>query len=391
MASQAWQAHWQQLRQDKQQQQSWRQMHIRQWPSAQLDFICNDYLGLARSRLMRLALAEGARRYGAGAGSSPMLQGYFSSHQQLAAELASWLGRDSCLLFSSGYAANLALMQSFARFSQRTFLDHSCHASLVDGLAFAPQNWRRYPHLRLDILEQWLARGEAAQRRLVVSETLFSMDGDQLPAQQMARLTQQHQALLILDDAHGIACTGAQAKGICADLDQQQAPLVMGSLAKALGGAGAFVVGPTELLQTVQQLARPLVYSTALSPAMAYASRQALAYVQQQPQLQADLQANIQHFRQGAKHYGLPLLAVGGPIQALILQQNARALAWAAQLEKQGILVAAIRPPTVGPNQARLRISISAQHSRAQIEQLLEALNDLQRQEAEALTLEAQP
>lgn len=345
---------------------------------AYLNFCSNDYLALAAHPQVSSALAEAARQYGAGAGASPLVCGRSLPHAALETELAAWLRRDRALLFSSGYLANLAVATAFI--SGRGALiaeDRRNHASLLDGALLSRARLRRYRHGDPAALAA-LLRGPETQK-LVLTDSVFSMDGDIAPLRELAEACRTAAALLAVDDAHGLGVLGESGAGAleAAGLGQAEVPLLVGTFGKALGTAGAFIAGPEPLIELLVQRARSYIYSTAQPPALAAATLAALHVLRAEPARRRVLQQNIARFRQRAQAAGIALARSDTPIQPLILGTAARALAAAATLRARGILVQAIRPPTVPRGGARLRITLSSGHDGGQIDRLVDALAEI--------------
>lgn len=349
-----------------------------------LDFAGNDYLGLARDPRVQTAQAEGARRFGAGAGASHLVSGHLAVHDALEDALAQWTGRQRALLFSTGYMANLGVLQALADSNTAVFQDRLNHASLLDGATLSGARSRRFHHRDSADLERLLARSSAAHK-LVVSDGVFSMDGDVADIATLAHASQQHNAWLMIDDAHGLGVLGADGSGCVAGFDSQAVPILVGTLGKALGTAGAFVAGDAALIDHLTQFARSYIYTTAQPPSIAAATLEALTIVQREPEHRQRLQCHIDYFRQQAQALGLPLADSHTPIQPLLLGNEPRTMAWAAKLAQRGIHVGAIRPPTVPNGAARLRITLSARHSLSDIDRLIEGLSACQREEAVCL------
>ncbi|MGE6606846.1 8-amino-7-oxononanoate synthase [Halomonas sp. NPDC076908] len=378
--SEAWQQRLADARAHRQQTDRWRTRQVAK--SNTLNFAGNDYLGIAQDPRVSEAQAAGARRYGAGAGASHLVSGHLEIHDALEEALARWTGRERALLFSTGYMANLGVLQALADRHTAIFQDRLNHASLIDGAVLSGARSRRFHHRNAIDLASLLALSDCAHK-LVVSDGVFSMDGDIADIATLVEVSQQHSAWLMIDDAHGVGVLGDNGSGcVGSTWNSADVPILVGTLGKALGTAGAFVAGDTELIDHLIQFSRSYIYTTAQPPAIAAATLKALEIVQSEPELRAQLNANIAYFRRQATHLGLPLSASHTPIQPLILADEARTLHWAARLHQHGVHVGAIRPPTVPKGEARLRITLSARHSRHQIERLLGALAACQREEA---------
>ena len=350
-----------------------------------LSFCSNDYLGLANHPDVVAAFKRGLDEYGAGSGASHLVTGHTKAHAALEEELAAFTGRSRALLFGSGFMANVGVLTTLLDDNDHVFEDKLNHASLLDGGRFSGASFRRYPHLDMARLGASLQAAEGDGVSFVVSDGVFSMDGDLAPLGELLQTAERHNAVVMIDDAHGFGCLGAtgggivelaQAQGVV--VDEQRLPVLVGTLGKAFGTAGAFVVGSDDLIETLIQFCRPYIYTTALPAAVAVATRTSLRLAQQDSWRRAHLLALVQRFRRGAGELGLRLLDSPTQIQALPLGTPERALAASRQLEAQGILVTAIRPPTVPPGTARLRITFSAAHTEQQVDMLLAALAALQ-------------
>ena len=339
-----------------------------------VNFCSNDYLGLAADPILRDAAIEALAHYGVGAGAAALLGGWTTAHHTFSIALARYLRRDRALLFSSGYLANLGVLSTLAGRHDEIFHDKLNHASLIDGVRLSGAKSTRYRHADVDDLAHRLAASRAS-RRIIVSDGVFSMDGDRAPLAELARLAQRHDALLICDDAHGFGVLG-DGRGLVAEaeLDQDEVPLLVVTFGKALGAAGAAVVGREDLIERLLQHARPFIYDTAAPPAVVAACAAALELLQYDDSRSARLKTNIEHFRTALAAAGIEGSGSTTPIQPLVLGDDARALAVAAALHEAGYYVRAIRPPTVPEGTSRLRICLSAAHDPTQIEGLVEAL-----------------
>ncbi|MEJ2347032.1 MAG: 8-amino-7-oxononanoate synthase [Gammaproteobacteria bacterium] len=343
----------------------------REW----LSFCSNDYLGLANHPEVVAALCRGAERYGAGSGAAHLVTGHSAAHHALEEELAAFVGRPRALLFSTGYMANLGVMSALLGPGDSVLEDRLNHASLLDAGLLCQARFQRYPHADSAALARKLrARGEG--ERLVASDGVFSMDGDLAPLPQLAAAAAAGDAWLMVDDAHGLGVLGAGGRGSLEHfgLGVAEVPILMGTLGKALGTFGAFVAGTDELIETLIQAARSYIYTTAPPPAVAEATRASLRLVQTEGWRRERLQALVARFRRGAAELGLALMDSHTPIQPLLAGGNAEALAMSEGLAEGGILVSAIRPPTVPAGTARLRITFSAAHTDEHVDRLLDAL-----------------
>lgn len=336
-----------------------------------LNFCGNDYLGLASAPQLLQAYADGALKYGAGSSGSPLVTGQHQIHQQLTEQLSDWLGVERALLFSSGFAANHAMLTTLADKQDTLLLDKLSHASLIDGALHSNASFKRFSHNDTAALAQLLAKHNAA---MVVTEGVFSMDGDSPDLTSMLALCNKHSAMLLLDDAHGIGVLGPQGEGSAAaqGVSNNQLFCTMANFGKALGVAGAFVAGSKTVIDYLEQFARHYVYSTALSPALCAAVLKSIGLCRVEHWRRDKLQSNIALFRQLADD--LPLLPSQTAIQVVVLGSSERALAVSQQLKTAGIWLSAIRPPTVAKGSARLRITLSTQHTEQDIQLLVQQL-----------------
>ena len=343
-----------------------------------LAFCSNDYLGLARHPRVVEAFIDAAREWGVGSGASHLVSGHCREHHALEEELAEFALRPRALLFSTGYMANLAVVTALLGQGDRVFEDRLNHASLLDAGLASGARFARYPHTDVDALGIRLERAGAG-RTMVVTDGVFSMDGDIAPLRELAAACRKNGAWLFVDDAHGLGVLGDTGRGSveAAGLGTDDVPILMGTLGKAFGTSGAFVAGSGELVETLLQQARTYIYTTALPPAMAAAARAALHVAQQEPWRRQQVLAHVAHFRREATGLGLQLLDSCTPIQPVVLGSEAAAVAASDALRAQGLWVPAIRPPTVPAGTSRLRITFSAAHETADVDRLLEALGRL--------------
>lgn len=350
------------------------QMQINGLPM--LNFCSNDYLGLAADpRIKQAVCADDSAGWGSGA--AHLVTGHHLHHHLLEDELADWLGVERVLLFSTGYMANLAVQQTLMQKGDRILGDKLNHASLIDGALASGADFKRYAHLDYQALESRLEQSQAPT--LIVSDSVFSMDGDLADLAKLQQLSNKHQAWLFVDDAHGLGVLGKQGKGSFDHFNLQidADNILVGTFGKAFGTSGSFVAGSSVLIESLIQFARPFIYTTAMSPMNALATRTALKLLREGDDLRDQLHANIAQFRVGAKALGLNLMPSTSAIQPILLGDSAKAVAWSEALKKAGFWVAAIRPPTVPQNQARLRVTLSAAHNSDQIDDLLQELSKL--------------
>lgn len=344
-----------------------------------LAFCSNDYLGLANHPGIVAALQDSAGKYGVGSGAAHLVNGHHIEHQRLEEALAEFTGRQRALLFSTGYMANLGAINALAEKGDVIFQDRLNHASLIDGGRLSEATMWRYRHSNIADLTRRMAKSDA-ENKLVITDGVFSMDGDCAPLTELAALTKQQQGWLMVDDAHGFGVLGKHGAGLVEEqgLNSDQVPVLMATLGKAVGTAGAFIAGDDDLIEYLIQSARTYIFTTAMPPAVAAATRYSLGVIKEESWRREQLQSLIHRFKQGAMELGLPMMASDTSIQPLLVGGSDQALAYSQQLLEQGILVTAIRPPTVPDGEARLRITITAAHTDTQIDQLLSALERLQ-------------
>jgi 8-amino-7-oxononanoate synthase len=348
-----------------------------------LNFASNDYLGLAQHPALTENLVRAAAQWGVGASAAHLLGGHRQEHGELEGKLARWTGRESALLFSTGYMANLGAMQALLGAGDPgsgpgqavCVQDKLNHASLLDASRLSDAELVRYVHADVASAKRQLAT-RAGAPALLATDGVFSMDGDVAPLAELASLCKTQQATLMVDDAHGIGVLGADGAGSVteANLACNQVPVLMATLGKALGVAGAFVAGSAALIDGLVQFARPHVYTTALPPALAAAASTAIDIARFEHWRRDKLARLVAHFRRGARERGIVLLDSRTPIQPVAIGASKAALVAMQSLEAQGFFVPAIRPPTVAQGKARLRVVLSARHEEAEVEQLLNAL-----------------
>ncbi len=343
-----------------------------------LSFCSNDYLGLANHPDVIHALQQGALTYGAGSGSAHLVSGHSVAHQALEEELAEFTGRSRALLYSTGYMANQGVIAALLGRGDTIYQDRLNHASLIDGGLLSRAHLKRYPHNDLSVLAGQLENHSSGEA-LVAVDGVFSMDGDLAPLTELANLCADHAAWLLVDDAHGLGVLGQNGRGSVEHFGLKQAdvPILMGTLGKAFGTFGAFVAGSEELIETLIQQSRSYIYTTALPPAVAEATRTSLQLVQKESWRRDHLQQLIKQFRAGAEQLGLLLMASETAIQPILAGTAERAVRWSKSLQMAGLLVTAIRPPTVPEGSARLRVTLSASHTAEQVDRLLDALGRL--------------
>lgn len=340
-----------------------------------VDFSSNDYLGLAGHPALAAAMAECARRCGAGSGASHLISGHGREHAALEEELAAFTGRERALLFSTGYMANLGVVTALAGRGESVLLDRLSHASLIDAGLLSGARFRRYPHCDAAAARR-LLNESTPQTTVLATDGVFSMDGDVAPLPALAEAARAHDAWLVVDDAHGIGVLGKHGRGATelAGLGCEQVPALVGTLGKAFGTFGAFVAGASPLIDFLIQRARAYIYTTALPQPVAAAARSALRIAQQETWRRERALALTARFRAAAREAGVPLADSVTPIQPIPLASASAALAAQRALLEAGFWVVAIRSPTVPAGAERLRITLTAAHDESQVDALVESL-----------------
>jgi 8-amino-7-oxononanoate synthase len=347
-----------------------------------LSFASNDYLGLASHPRMVDAVAQGVLQWGVGAGASEYLGGHFPPHRDLETRLAEFVGADKALHFATGYMANIGIVPALAGRGDAIFADKLNHASLIDAVRLSLAFSHRYPHCDLGVLEGQLSANRA-KHRLILTDAVFSMDGDIAPLPELLALAERFDAWLLVDDAHGLGVLGPQGRGSAAHFGLKPAGrlIVMGTLGKAAGVSGAFVAGDADIIDWLAQSARTAIYTTGVPPVLAVALLEGLSLLENGDDLRAHLHVLINRLRIGlapvCARTGWHLPPSATAIQPVVIGGNAETLAIADALLERGIWAPAIRPPTVPEGQARLRISLSASHGEMQIDELITALTEV--------------
>jgi 8-amino-7-oxononanoate synthase len=340
-----------------------------------LNFCSNDYLGLANHPSVITAFKQAVDNYGVGSGSAHLICGHSTAHHALEEELAAFTGRERALLFSTGYMANMGVISALLDKNDLVLEDKLNHASLLDGGLLSGAFFKRYLHANSENLQAKITQA-TAKKTLIVSDGVFSMDGDLALLPELVEISNKNQAGLMIDDAHGLGVLGKNGAGVVEHFacSQNDVPILIGTFGKAFGTAGAFVAGSEELIETLIQKARTYIYTTAMPAAIAQATRASLQIVIYENWRREKLKALVKQFRSGAAQLGLTLMDSDTPIQPLLIGDTGQAVILSQQLLELGCLVSAIRPPTVPQGKARLRITFSANHQASDVEFLLTAL-----------------
>lgn len=351
--------------------------HIAVDGKSYLAFCSNDYLGLANHPNLLVAMQQGAQQWGVGAGAAHLVSGHFEAHHQLEQKLAGFVRKPAALLFSTGYMANIGVIQALVGKDDTVFADKLNHASLNDAMQLSRATVKRYRHGDLDLLATMLSQTQSG-RKLVITDAVFSMDGDIAPLRELLALCEKYDAWLYVDDAHGFGVLGTQGRGSLAHFGIASKRIIyMATLGKAAGVFGAFVAAEQTVIDTLINHAHSYVYTTASPPALSVALMQSLKLIEQGEDLRMHLQRLVVHLRYGLSDLPWQLMPSDTAIQPLLIGDNKKALSLSEGLRDLGIWVAAIRPPTVPQGTARLRITLSAAHSAADVEKLIGALHEL--------------
>jgi 8-amino-7-oxononanoate synthase len=344
-----------------------------------LSFCSNDYLGLANHPALKKAFIAAVEQDGVGSGAAHLLTGHSRYHAELELALADFTGQQRVLLFSSGYQANLGLIDGLMNRGDVIIQDKLNHASLLDGGRLSAAEQLRYQHADMAALAKRLQQSEQANNRLIISDGVFSMDGDIAPLPELMSLAQQHNTAVMIDDAHGFGVLGKTGRGTVQhwQISPEDMPIEMGTFGKAFGTSGAFIAADEVVIESLTQQARTYVYTTAQPAAIAAATIVSLQLVRDENWRRDKLQALIAQFRKGAQALGLDLMPSMTAIQPVIIGDEKQAIKIGQALETKGLLVGVIRPPTVPEGSARLRITLSANHDEQHVKQLLDALEEI--------------
>ncbi|UVT20727.1 MAG: 8-amino-7-oxononanoate synthase [Nitrospira sp.] len=336
----------------------------------------NDYLGLSTHPEVIRAAIEATEQYGTGSGASRLISGTLPPHARLEAALATFKGTEAALLFGAGYLANLGVIPNLIARGGLILADRLCHASLIDGCRLSHADFRVFRHLDCAHVESLLRRRSTNRPTLIITEGLFSMDGDLAPLPDLVSLAERYGAMLYVDDAHGTGIIGPTGRGTIEHFGlEQRIPFHMGTLSKALGNHGAYVVGPNDLIQYLINTTRPFIFTTALPPAIAAAASAALDVIQHEPERRARLWSNRQRLFNGLLRLGFRMTQTVGPILPVLVGGAANASALAEQLLSHGIYAPAIRPPTVPDGTSRIRFTVTSEHTADQIDEALRVLD----------------
>lgn len=340
-----------------------------------LNFCSNDYLGLADDPRLKEAAAACLKEEGVGAGASRLISGNMASHQRLEEALARFKGTESCLLFSTGYMANVGIISAIFGRGDIIFSDRLNHASIVDGILLSRAEFRRYPHRDMAALEEILRSASGFKQRGIITDSVFSMDGDMAPLQEIVALAQKYECLVMIDEAHALGVMGRGGRGLAEHFGvEEKIDIQMGTLSKAAGCFGAYCCGSKTLISYLVNKARSFIYTTGMPPSIAAAAHRAVEIIETEPRLRQSLWENTRYMKEALDRIGFNTLDSETPIIPIIVGESERAVAFSSRLFQEGILVSAIRPPTVPSRTARLRLTVTAAHTREDLDYTLEKL-----------------
>ena len=340
-----------------------------------LNLSSNDYLGLAQDPRLIAAAQDAAARWGAGAGASRLVSGHLALHATVEEKLAAFKGTQAAVIFSTGYMANLGVISALVGPGDAVFGDKLNHASIYDGIKLSGAALHRFPHRDLNRLEELLRQHQDARRRLIITDSVFSVDGDLAPLAELVALKERFGAALMIDEAHATGVLGARGAGLAEALGLTgRIEVHLGTFSKALGSLGGYVAGDQRLIDYLYNRSRSFIYSTALAPPVLGAIAAALELVAQEPERRLYLQEESEKFRRGLSQAGLDILGSETQIIPVLVGENARTLDFAARLRREGLMAVALRPPTVPPGRARVRFSLSVAHSREDLARALETI-----------------
>jgi glycine C-acetyltransferase len=340
-----------------------------------LNFCSNDYLGLASDLRLQEAAARALVQYGVGSGASRLVCGNSFEHEALEKEIALLKHTEAALVFNSGYAANTGIIPALVGRDDVVFSDKLNHASIVDGIILSRADLKRYPHCDMAALADLLEKTKTSGRKLIVTDTVFSMDGDIAPLKEITALARRYGAWLMVDEAHAFGVFGARGAGLVEAMGLEgQVDVQMGTLSKAAGVSGAYVAGSNTLRDYLVNHARSFIYTTAQPSALAVAAGEALRIIRDEPSRRERLKKNADHLRKEIRAFGFDTLNSQSPIIPLVLGEADKALLWSKEFFKRGIFVSAIRPPTVPEHTARLRITVTSEHTSGDLSRLLDVL-----------------
>ncbi len=338
-----------------------------------LNFCSNNYLGLADDPRLKQTAIESIEKEGIGSGASRLVCGNMQAHRQLEEKIAQFKGVESCLVFSCGYMANVGIISSVFERGDIIFSDKLNHASMIDGIILSGAAFKRYPHKDMNVLEEWLKESRGFKKRGILTDSVFSMDGDMAPLDKIVELAQRYNAIVMIDEAHAVGILGEKGKGAAEyfKLDEK-IDIQMGTLSKAAGVFGAYCCGSKSLIDFLINHARSFIYTTGLPPFVAACARRAIELIEEEPQRRTRLAEYAEYMRRGLNGMGFNTLESQTPIIPVLLKDSSAAVQFSRKLFEHRIFVQAIRPPTVPANTARLRLTVMATHQRSDLDFALE-------------------
>lgn len=346
-----------------------------------LNFCSNNYLGLADDPRLHQAVLESMKREGIGSGASRLVCGNMSSHRHLEEKIAQFKGAEDCLVFSTGYMANVGIISSVFEHGDIIFSDKLNHASIIDGILLSGTAFKRYPHKDVNVLEQWLKESQGFKKRGIITDSVFSMDGDLAPLDKVVELAHRYDALVMIDEAHALGILGQKGTGAAEHFGvQDKIDIHMGTLSKAAGVFGAYCCGSKSLISFLINRARSFIYTTGLPPLVAAAAQRAIEIIEQEPHRRIQLQEYSDYMQRELNKMGFDTLESQTPIIPILIKDSSRAVDFSQKLLEKGIFVQAIRPPTVPPNTARLRLTVTAVHQKSDLDFALEKLQQMGRE-----------
>ncbi len=343
-----------------------------------LSFCSNNYLGLANHPLVIKAVKDAVGKYGWGAGASRLVSGNMKLHEVLEGEISRFKGKEASIVFPTGYMANIGTISSLVSKGDLVICDKLNHASIIDGCRLSGADFRVYPHCDMERLENILKKSSKYSRKLIVTDTVFSMDGDLAPLPDIVRIAQKYKAMVMADEAHGTGVFGKKGRGVIEHFNlSEKVSIVMGTLSKAIGSLGGYVSGDEDLINFLRNRARPFMYTTALPPAVCAASIAGINLIQNDPSLRTSLWNNVRYLKKELDLLNFNVITSESPIIPILIGDARKAVDVSALLYKKGILIPAIRPPTVPAKSSRLRMTVMSTHTREDMERLLDVLSDV--------------
>ena len=353
--------------------------HLKIKGKACLSFCSNNYLGLANNPLVIKAVKDAVEKYGWGTGASRLVSGNMRMHEALEGEISRFKEKEASIVFPTGYMANIGTISSLVSKGDLIICDKLNHASIIDGCRLSGAEFRVYPHCEMEKLENILKKSTKYSRKLIVTDTVFSMDGDIAPLPDIVRIAHKYKAMVMVDEAHGTGVFGKKGRGVVEHFKlSKKVDIVMGTLSKAVGSLGGYVSGDTDLINYLRNKARPFMYTTALPPAVCAASIAGIKLIRKDPSLRESLWCNVRFLKEKLESLSLKVIPSESPIIPILIGDAKKAVDVSKFLYKKGILIPAIRPPTVPARSSRLRMTVMSTHTKKDLEKLLDVLSGVQ-------------